>query len=118
MSNVNSFGTRSTLSTGSGTVYMYSLLALEHRGFPGISRLPFSLRILLENLLRQEDNRFVKQADIEALAKWDVKSKTPREISFMPARVCSCRISPVCHASSIWRPCATASCGSGAIPTK
>src|SRR5499427_7148494 len=87
MSNVNSFGTRSTLSTGSGTVYMYSLLALEHRGFPGISRLPFSLKILLENLLRQEDNRFVKQADIEALAKWDVKSKTPREISFMPARV-------------------------------
>jgi aconitate hydratase len=87
MSNVNSFGTRSTLSTGSGTVYMYSLLALEHRGFPGISRLPFSLKILLENLLRQEDNRFVKQADIEALANWDVKSKTPREISFMPARV-------------------------------
>jgi aconitate hydratase A / 2-methylisocitrate dehydratase len=87
MSNVNSFGTRSTLSTGSGTVYMYSLLALEHRGFPGISRLPFSLKILLENLLRQEDNRFVKQADIEALANWDVKSRTPREISFMPARV-------------------------------
>src|SRR2546427_9563014 len=87
MSNVNSFGSRSTLSTASGTVYMYSLLALEHRGFPGISRLPFSLKILLENLLRQEDGRFVKQADIEALARWDVKSKTPREISFMPARV-------------------------------
>ena len=87
MSNVNSFGSRSTLSTASGTVYMYSLLALEHRGFPGISRLPFSLKILLENLLRQEDGRFVKQADIEALARWDVKSKASREISFMPARV-------------------------------
>jgi aconitate hydratase len=87
MSNVNSFGARSTLSTASGTVYMYSLLALEHRGFSGISRLPFSLKILLENLLRQEDGRFVKQADIEALARWDVKSKTAREISFMPARV-------------------------------
>jgi aconitate hydratase len=87
MSNVNSFGARSTLSTASGTVYMYSLLALEHRGFPGISRLPFSLKILLENLLRQEDGRFVKQADIEALARWDVKSRTSREISFMPARV-------------------------------
>jgi len=87
MSNVNSFGARSTLSTASGTVYMYSLLALEHRGFPGISRLPFSLKILLENLLRQEDGRFVKQADIEALARWDVKSKASREISFMPARV-------------------------------
>jgi aconitate hydratase len=87
MSNVNSFGARSTLSTASGPVYMYSLLALEHRGFPGISRLPFSLKILLENLLRQEDGRFVKQADIEALATWDVKSTTSREISFMPARV-------------------------------
>jgi len=87
MSNVNSFGARSTLSTASGPVYMYSLLALEHRGFPGISRLPFSLKILLENLLRQEDGRFVKQADIEALARWDVKSKASREISFMPARV-------------------------------
>jgi aconitate hydratase len=87
MSNVNSFGARSTLSTSSGPVYMYSLLALEHRGFHGISRLPFSLKVLLENLLRQEDGRFVKQADIEALARWDVKSRTPREISFMPARV-------------------------------
>jgi aconitate hydratase len=87
MSNVNSFGARSTLSTASGPVYMYSLLALEHRGFPGISRLPFSLKILLENLLRQEDGRFVKQADIESLATWDVKSTTSREISFMPARV-------------------------------
>src|SRR5580765_7097093 len=87
MSTVNSFGARSTLSTASGTVNMYSLLALEHRGFPGISRLPFSLKILLENLLRQEDNRFVKQADVEALARWDVKSKAAREISFMPARV-------------------------------
>jgi aconitate hydratase len=47
MSNVNSFGARSTLSTASGPVYIYSLLALEHRGFPGISRLPFSLKILL-----------------------------------------------------------------------
>src|SRR5580765_4961668 len=87
MSTVNSFGARSTLSTASGTVNMYSLLALEHRGFPGISRLPFSLKILLENLLRQEDNRFVKQADVEALARWDVKSKAAREITFMPARV-------------------------------
>src|SRR5262245_41305276 len=87
MSNVNSFGARSTLSTSSGPVYMYSLLALEHRGFAGISRLPFSLKVLLENLLRQEDGRFVKQADVEALARWDVRSRTPREMSFMPARV-------------------------------
>ncbi|HXD75121.1 MAG TPA: aconitate hydratase AcnA [Vicinamibacterales bacterium] len=83
----DSFGTRTTLSTTAGAVTIYSLIALEKRGFPGIARLPFSLKILLENLLRNEDGRFVKQADIEALAKWDVKSKAAREISFMPARV-------------------------------
>jgi aconitate hydratase len=83
----DSFGTRTTLSTTAGTVTVYSLIALEKRGFPGVARLPFSLKILLENLLRNEDGRFVKQADIEALAKWDVSSKAAREISFMPARV-------------------------------
>src|SRR5499427_3901480 len=87
MRSADSFGSRTALSTGAGAVTMYSLLALEHRGFPGISRLPFSLKILLENLLRHEDGRFVKAADIEALARWDVKSKAVREISFMPARV-------------------------------
>ena len=87
MRSADSFGTRTTLSTGAGAVTIYSLIALEKRGFPGIARLPFSLKILLENLLRQEDGRFVKQADIEALAKWDVKSTAAREISFMPARV-------------------------------
>ncbi len=87
MRSADSFGTRTTLSTTSGAVTIYSLIALEKRGFPGIARLPFSLKILLENLLRNEDGRFVKQADIEALAKWDVKSKAAREISFMPARV-------------------------------
>src|SRR5437762_4237256 len=83
----DSFGTRTTLSTTAGAVTIYSLIALEKRGFPGIARLPFSLRILLENLMRNEDGRFVKQADIDALANWDVKSKALREISFMPARV-------------------------------
>src|SRR2546422_2499085 len=83
----DSFGTRTTLSTTSGAVTIYSLIALEKRGFPGIARLPFSLKILLENLMRNEDGRFVKQADIDALAKWDVRSKAAREISFMPARV-------------------------------
>src|SRR6478736_4008772 len=87
MRSADSFGTRTALSTGAGTVTIYSLIALEKRGFPNIPRLPYSLRILLENLLRQEDGRFVKQADIEALARWDVKSKASREISFMPARV-------------------------------
>src|SRR5436309_1774747 len=87
MRSADSFGTRTTLSTTAGAVTIYSLIALEKRGFPGIARLPFSLKILLENLMRNEDGRFVKQADIDALAKWDVRSKTLKEISFMPARV-------------------------------
>ncbi len=87
MPSVNSFGTRTALSVKGGTVHMQSLPALAAAGFPEIARLPYSLKILLENLLRNEDGRFVKAADIEALAKWDVKSVAPREISFMPARV-------------------------------
>ena len=86
MPTVNTFGTRKPL-TGGDPLLHYSLPALEKAGFPEVARLPFSLKILLENLLRQEDGRFVKAADIEALARWDVKSTAQREISFMPARV-------------------------------
>src|SRR6185295_907441 len=75
------------LSTTAGAVTIYSLIALEKRGFPNVARLPFSLKILLENLLRHEDGRFVKRGDIEALARWDVTSTDAREISFAPARV-------------------------------
>jgi aconitate hydratase len=84
---LNSFATRQTLTVGSETVDYYSLPALEKAGFPGVSRLPFSLRILLENLLRREDNAFVSRADIEALASWTPGRTSDKEISFMPARV-------------------------------
>jgi aconitate hydratase len=84
---VNSFGTRTALAVGERTFQIYSLPALQQAGFPDVARLPYSLKILLENLLRREDGRFVKQADIEALARWDVKSTAQREMSFMPARV-------------------------------
>ena len=87
MSTVNSFKTRTSLAVGGRSFQIYSLPALQKAGFPEVARLPYSLKILLENLLRQEDGRFVKKADIEALAKWDVKSTAQREISFMPARV-------------------------------
>ena len=87
MSSVDSFGTRASLSFGGRHAHYFSLAALEAKGFPGIARLPFSLKILLENLLRHEDGRFVKAADIEALARWDVKRDTVKEISFAPARV-------------------------------
>ncbi|MES1255830.1 MAG: aconitate hydratase AcnA [Acidobacteriota bacterium] len=87
MASVNSFKTRTSLQVGGRSVQMYSLPALQAAGFPEIARLPYSIKILLENLLRKEDGRFVKAADIEALARWDMKSTAQREISFAPARV-------------------------------
>jgi len=87
MSTLNSFKTRTALAVGGGSVQIHSLPRLQQAGFPGVARLPYSLKILLENLLRNEDGRFVNAADIEALATWDVRSRAQREISFMPARV-------------------------------
>ena len=86
----NSFGSRSTLQVGSGAgkreFEIFRLAALEKVGLhPG--RLPFSLRILLENLLRTEDGRAVKDADVRAIASWDPKAEPSKEIAFMPARV-------------------------------
>ena len=81
----NSFGTRQPLPAASSATSLYSLQTLAATGFPGVTRLPYSLKILLENMLRREDGRFVNPDDIEALARW-----TPgqgREIAFMPARV-------------------------------
>jgi aconitate hydratase len=65
---------------------MYRLPALEARGF-NLSQLPFSLKILLENLLRREDGVNVTAGDIEFLANWDAKAEPSREIAYMPARV-------------------------------
>jgi aconitate hydratase len=87
MSTVNSFGTRTTLTAGGRPIQMYSLPALQAAGFPEIERLPYSMKVLLENLLRHEDGRFVKGTDVETLAKWDLKSGAQKEISFAPARV-------------------------------
>ena len=84
MSTVNSFGTRTALAVGGRSYQIYSLPALQHAGFRDIARLPYSMKILLENLLRHEDGRFVKAADVEALATWDVKSTAQKEISFAP----------------------------------
>jgi aconitate hydratase len=87
MPSVNSFGTRTALAVGGQSYQIYSLPTLQNAGFGGIARLPYSMKILLENLLRHEDGRFVKAADVEALAKWDLKSSALKEISFAPARV-------------------------------
>ncbi len=83
---VNSFGSQSTLESGDRTYEIYRLGALEKKGVT-LSRLPFSLRILLENLLRQEDGKSVTADDIEFLAKWEPKAEPSREIAYMPARV-------------------------------
>jgi aconitate hydratase len=87
MPTLNSFGTRTDIRVGGDAVEIYSLPALEKAGFGGVSRLPYSLKILLENLLRREDNAFVKADDVRALANWNATGKVEKEISFMPARV-------------------------------
>ena len=87
MASQNSFNTRTRLTAGGSTVDMFSLPALERAGHGGVSRLPFSLKILLENLLRCEDSRFVHAEQITALAGWDVTSAAQKEIAFTPARV-------------------------------
>jgi aconitate hydratase len=86
MSSLDSFKTRTSLSVGADTVSFYSLPALAQR-FPSVATLPYSLKVLLENLLRREDAGFVKAGDIEALASWSPKTIGEKEISFMPARV-------------------------------
>jgi len=82
----NSFASRTTLTSGDRSFTIFSLPALATRGF-NINRLPFSLRILLENLLRREDGVNVLAGDIEFLAKWDAKAEPSLEIAYMPARV-------------------------------
>src|SRR6266436_7498449 len=83
----NSFSTRETLQVDGKGYEIFRLSALEKKGVGHAGKLPFSLRVLLENLLRQEDSRFVHAKDIEALAGWDPNAATQKEISFMPARV-------------------------------
>jgi aconitate hydratase len=87
MATLNSFNTRTTIRVGDQPVQIYSLTALEGAGFPGVARLPYSMKILLENLLRREDGAFVKADDIRALAQWNATAGLEKEISFMPARV-------------------------------
>ena len=83
---MNSYASRATLKSGNNSYTIYRLPALDARGF-NLSRLPFSLKILLENLLRREDGVNVTAGDIEFLAKWDAKAEPSREIAYMPARV-------------------------------
>ena len=83
----NSFGVVRDLEFRGGLAKYYSLPALQQSGFPGVAGLPYSLKILLENLLRHEDNAAVKPGDIQALANWDHATDIEKEIAFTPARV-------------------------------
>src|SRR4029079_9965102 len=81
----NSYDARGTLKVGTRELTICRLGALQSKF--DVARLPFSLKILLENLLRTEGNGAVEAADIEALATWDAKDEPSKEIAFTPARV-------------------------------
>ena len=84
---VNSFKALERLAVADRSYAYFRLDAVERAGLTKLSRLPFSLKILLENLLRFEDGRSVTKSDIEALARWNPRSAPEKEIAFRPARV-------------------------------
>jgi aconitate hydratase len=84
---LDSFKCRKTLKVGKKSYDYYSLPIAEKNGLEGISRLPFSMKVLLENLIRHEDGRTVTKQDIKAIADWVKKRRSDREIAFRPARV-------------------------------
>ena len=85
---VDSFKSRKTLTVGGKDYVYFSLPDAEANGLKGISALPFSMKVLLENLLRAEDGRSVTKTDIENVAAWLAdKGKAGKEIAFRPARV-------------------------------
>src|SRR5271154_3977305 len=83
---MNSFGSRATLRVGTHDYEIFRIDAIDKQGI-STKHLPFSLRILLENLLRTEDGRNVAKDDIRALAGWSSHSKPTKEIAFTPSRV-------------------------------
>src|SRR3974377_820268 len=87
MISLDSFNCRKTLKAGNKTYIYYSLPVAEKHGLKGVSRLPFSMKVLLENLLRNEDGQTVTKQDIEAVGAWAKKRRSDHEIAFRPARV-------------------------------
>ncbi|MFA5550777.1 MAG: aconitate hydratase AcnA [Trueperaceae bacterium] len=86
-SNPNSFGARQVFDTGSGEAYYYRLQALQDAGLANVDRMPYSIKVLLEALLRNEDGFLVTEEDIRRLAAYDPKQRNQDEIPFKPARV-------------------------------
>src|SRR5579875_1774052 len=87
MASTDSFKSADTLRVGNRSYRYYRLDALEKAGIAKLAQLPYSIRVLIENLLRYEDGRSVKRDDVEALARWNPGEKSQREIAFRPARV-------------------------------
>src|SRR5271163_3203032 len=86
MKSLNSFHAAGELRAGGRTYQIFRLAALEEAGIAKLSRIPYSIKILLENLLRFEDGLTVKKSDIEYVCQWDPKAPA-RDINFRPARV-------------------------------
>jgi len=86
MKNKNSFSTASTLNSDGKSYHFHSLKLLAKKTGKDLSRLPFSLKVLLENLLRYEDDMIAKKSDIESLLAWNPKAEPDTEIQFVPAR--------------------------------
>ena len=104
---LDSFKARQTLNVGGKDYTYYSLTEAEKNGLKGDAQLPFSLKVLLENLLRYEYGRTVTKADIEAVSAWlDNRGKVEKEIAFRLVRVLM-QDSPACQPWSISPPCAT-----------
>ncbi|MBI2956760.1 MAG: aconitate hydratase, partial [Acidobacteria bacterium] len=83
----NPFGARASFELSSGRLVFYSLARLEKAGVGRVSRLPFSLKVLLEAVLRHCDGELVTEDDVAALAGWQAREPAPREVPFRPARV-------------------------------
>ncbi|MGE0521105.1 MAG: aconitate hydratase AcnA [Candidatus Binatia bacterium] len=83
----DSFGTRARLTAGDATFEYFSLAALQRAGLTDVDRLPFSIRVLLENVLRNEDGRLVRAEDVQAMAAWSPAGPGTGEVPYMPARV-------------------------------
>ncbi|KCZ71552.1 aconitase [Candidatus Methanoperedens nitroreducens] len=84
---MNPFGSKDFIGTDRSRITLYRLSRLEEIGLGNISRFPYSIKILLEALLRHVDERIVTEEDVESLARWDPKNRVEREIPFIPARV-------------------------------
>ncbi len=83
----NHFGARATFDTGNGSAYYYRLARLEEMGVTKIERLPFTIRVLLEAVLREANGFEITDDDVTNLAQWNAKQPAQREVPFKPARV-------------------------------